>query len=128
MRLSSTATGDFAGVLALASRLFAESGSPELAAAADAYLQAAERAWTYLEAHEGDPGFTNPEDVVTGEYPDAKATDERFWAAAELARVTGKRDYQEAAAALLAILGLAAGLAPALRAMHIKPVDAMRDE
>ncbi|MCQ2183233.1 MAG: ABC transporter permease [Bacteroidales bacterium] len=30
--------------------------------------------------------------------------------------------------ALLAILGAAAGLAPALRAMKIKPVDAMRDE
>ena len=33
-----------------------------------------------------------------------------------------------AAAALLAVLGVAAGLAPALRAMNIKPVDAMRDE
>ncbi len=33
-----------------------------------------------------------------------------------------------AAAALLTVLGIVAGLAPALRAMHIKPVDAMRDE
>ena len=33
-----------------------------------------------------------------------------------------------AAAALLAVLGILAGLAPALRAMNIKPVDAMRDE
>ena len=33
-----------------------------------------------------------------------------------------------AAAALLAVLGMLAGLAPALRAMSIKPVDAMRDE
>ena len=32
------------------------------------------------------------------------------------------------AAALLALLGAAAGLAPARRAMSIKPVDAMRDE
>lgn len=32
------------------------------------------------------------------------------------------------AALLLSMLGLAAGLAPALRAMNIKPVDAMRDE
>lgn len=32
------------------------------------------------------------------------------------------------AAALLAALGVAAGLAPAYRAMNIKPVDAMRDE
>ena len=33
-----------------------------------------------------------------------------------------------AAAGLLAVMGVLAGLAPALRAMHIKPVDAMRDE
>lgn len=33
-----------------------------------------------------------------------------------------------AAAALLALLGVVAGLAPAVRAMQIKPVDAMRDE
>lgn len=32
------------------------------------------------------------------------------------------------AAVLLAALGVAAGLAPAMRAMNIKPVDAMRDE
>lgn len=33
-----------------------------------------------------------------------------------------------ASAALLTVLGVLAGLAPAYRAMHIKPVDAMRDE
>ena len=32
------------------------------------------------------------------------------------------------AASLLTLLGVAAGLAPALRAMNIKPVDAMREE
>ncbi len=32
------------------------------------------------------------------------------------------------AALLLAVLGVLAGLAPAIRAMHIKPVDAMREE
>ena len=32
------------------------------------------------------------------------------------------------AACLVALLGIVAGLAPALRALHIKPVDAMRDE
>ena len=100
--VSHTATGDFAGVLALAARIFSESGSPELAEAAAGYLQAAERAWAYLEAHADDAGFQNPEDVVTGEYPDGKAVDERFWAAAELARTTGESHYAEAAAALLA--------------------------
>lgn len=32
------------------------------------------------------------------------------------------------AASIIALLGLLAGLAPAVRAMHIKPVDAMREE
>ena len=32
------------------------------------------------------------------------------------------------AVALLSVLGVLAGLAPAARAMSIKPVDAMRDE
>jgi len=32
------------------------------------------------------------------------------------------------AALLLSVLGVLAGLAPALRAMKVKPVDAMRDE
>ena len=32
------------------------------------------------------------------------------------------------AVALLSVLGMLAGLAPAIRAMRIKPVDAMRDE
>jgi putative ABC transport system permease protein len=31
-------------------------------------------------------------------------------------------------ALLLTVLGVLAGLAPSLRAMNIKPVDAMRDE
>ena len=100
--ISNTATGDFAGVLTLGARIFTDSGSPELAALSSTYLAAAERAWTYLEEHRNDPGFTNPTDIVTGEYPDGKAGDERFWAAAELARFTGKDIYRSAAAEMLA--------------------------
>lgn len=99
--VSNTATGDFAGVLALGARVFSGSGFPELAAAAEKYTEAAERAWVYLENHLNEPGFTNPPDVVTGEYPDSKAADERFWAAAELARLTGKDEYLKAAEELL---------------------------
>ncbi len=99
--ISNTATGDFAGVMALASRIFAESGSPELAAVSGKYLAAAESAWNYLGEHKEDPGFTNPPEIVTGEYPDGKAADERFWAAAELARTTGAEVYRKAAAELL---------------------------
>ena len=108
--VSNTATGDFAAVLALGSRIFAASGSPELAAAAKAYLPAAERAWVYLEEHRDAPGFTNPADIVTGEYLDGKAEDERFWAAAELARVTGKEEYRKAAAEQLASGGVTSEL------------------
>ena len=106
--ISVTATADFAGVMALASRIFSESGSPELAAVSAKYLEAAERAWTYLESHGEDPGFTNPPEIVTGEYPDSKTSDERFWAAAELAHTTGKELYRKAAADLLASGGVTA--------------------
>ncbi|MBR6089164.1 MAG: glycoside hydrolase family 9 protein [Anaerolineaceae bacterium] len=99
--VSNTATGDFAAVMALASRIFSESGNADLEAAAEKYLAAAERAWDYLDAHSADPGFTNPPEIVTGEYPDGKASDEQFWAAAELARTTGKDQYRSKAAALL---------------------------
>ncbi len=100
--VSVTASADFAGVLAMAARVFTENGSPDLASAAEGYTAAAERAWAYLEEHRDAPGFTNPPDIVTGEYPDEKSGDERFWAAAELARLTGKAGYREAAAELLA--------------------------
>lgn len=99
--VSVTATADFAGVLALGARVFAESGSDELAALSGTYTAAAERAWGYLEEHRNDPGFTNPADIVTGEYPDGKSGDERFWAAAELARTTGKEVYRNAAEEML---------------------------
>ena len=104
--VSNTATGDFAGVMAMASRLYAEA-YPEDAAR---YLEAAERAWSYLEAHRGDPGFKNPEDVVTGEYPDDHDEDEIFWAAAELAKATGKDAYRQATAELVATGGKLHGL------------------
>ena len=44
----------------------------------------------------------------------------------------GNNEFEKRAAlaalVLLSVLGVVAGLAPALRAMNIKPVDAMRDE
>ena len=95
--VSNTATGDFAAVMAIAGRIFSESGDEKLSSAAEGYIAAAERAWTYLEAHKGDPGFTNPGDIVTGEYPDDHDGDEYLWAAAELARTTGRDIYRAAA-------------------------------
>ena len=99
--VSSTATGDFAAVMALAARIFRECGAAELEQAADGYLQSAVQAWNYLASQENKGSFVNPEDVLTGEYPDEKDADERFWAAAELARTTGSETYRAAAEELL---------------------------
>ncbi len=104
--VSNTATGDFAAVMAMASRLCAEQW-PEDAAR---YLEAAERAWVYLDAHRGDPGFKNPFGVSTGEYGDDFDADEYFWAAAELAKATGKAEYREAAAEFMPTGGTRRGM------------------
>ena len=104
--VSNTATGDFAAVMALAARLCADDWPEEAAA----YLEAARRAWDYLDQHEGEPGFHNPDGVVTGEYPDDCDSDECFWAAAELARTTGEAVYREAASGLLSTGGKRHGL------------------
>ena len=104
--ISNTATGDFAAVMAMASRLYVADWPED----AEAYLEAARRAWDYLALHGGEPGFRNPQGVVTGEYPDDDDSDERFWAAAELARATGEAVYREAASNLLATGGKCHGM------------------
>ena len=104
--VSNTATGDFAAVMAMASRLYADDWPED----ARGYLDAARRAWDYLVQHEGEPGFHNPEGIVTGEYPDDNDADERFWASAELARTTGEEVYLEAASRLLATGGKRHGM------------------
>ena len=104
--VSNTATGDFAAVMAMAARLYADAWPEQ----AEAYLEAARRAWDYLSRHGDEPGFRNPDGVSTGEYPDDDDRDERFWAAAELARTTGEAQYRRAASALLASGDLPQGL------------------
>jgi endoglucanase len=87
--VSSAGTADFAAMLAAASRIYA----PFDPAFARGALAAAERAWGYLEQHPTivpPGGFQNPPGVSTGAYADADDGDERFWAAAELFRATGK--------------------------------------
>ncbi len=78
--VSAAATGDFAAVMAKASRIYANydkdfSGET---------LAAAEKAWDYLKDGKNTGGFTNPDGIVTGEYPDTKTDDEIFWAASEM--------------------------------------------
>ncbi len=97
--VSTAATGDFAAALALAARMY-EKNDP---AYSQRLLAAAEKAWAYLEANPGGgTGFRNPEGIQTGEYGDTVDTDERYWAAAELARTTKKAAYAKAAAELRA--------------------------
>ncbi len=91
--ISVAATGDFAAVMAMSSRIYAKT-NPEYAATCKS---AAEKAWAYLEANENNTGFHNPKDIVTGQYDDPKQADERFWAAAELYKLTGDSKYRDVA-------------------------------
>lgn len=79
--ISSMAAGDFAAVMALASRIY-KPFLPDFAAKA---LAASRKAFDWLISH---PyiGFHNPEGSNTGEYDDVCDMDERMWAAAELLR------------------------------------------
>ncbi|MBY0013323.1 glycoside hydrolase family 9 protein [Paenibacillus typhae] len=94
--VSAAATGDFAGVMAMAARIY-KPWDEDFAARC---LAAAEVAWQWLAQHPEEPGFTNPPGISTGEYGDEEDHDERFWAAAELYRTTGQEMYHEAVQAL----------------------------
>ena len=89
--ISTTATGDFAAIMAMGYEHFKESDP----AFAQSCLEAGEKAWAYLE-ETPTSGFTNPEGIVTGEYGDPEDNDERYWAAAQLYRATGDEKYNQA--------------------------------
>ena len=89
--VSTTATGDFAAVMAMASGVFAKFDQKY----ADKCLAAAEKAAKYLESHTGVEGTANPDGIVTGEYGDKFDLDERLWAYAELFKATGKSQYDD---------------------------------
>ncbi|MFP4017489.1 MAG: glycoside hydrolase family 9 protein [Halanaerobiales bacterium] len=89
--VSSSATGSFAAVMAMASRVyqpFDEDFSKEM-------LEAAEKSWEWLENHPNAKHFKNPQGVNTGEYGDWNDRDERYWAAVELYRLSGEDKYHE---------------------------------
>jgi endoglucanase len=81
------ATGDFAAVMAIASRVY----RPYDAAFADRTLVAARKAWAWAVKN---PAvlFHNPPDVTTGAYGDSDCRDEVLWGAAELWRTGGDAD------------------------------------
>ncbi|MBQ8086144.1 MAG: glycoside hydrolase family 9 protein [Lachnospiraceae bacterium] len=96
--ISNAATGDFAAVMAMAGRIFAKAGEGTFNEAGAQYTEAAKKAWDYLLQHKAERGFTNPEDISTGEYPDKYDRDEYFWAAAELYKTTEDAAYKDAMA------------------------------
>ncbi len=85
---STTATLDFAAVLAKASRLYYDI-DPELSKEC---LSKAMRAWDWADENY-DVSFSNPRGVGTGGYGDGTQSDEFVWAAAELYLSTKNERY-----------------------------------
>ncbi|WP_022780135.1 glycoside hydrolase family 9 protein [Butyrivibrio sp. AE3009] len=88
--VSSLATGDFAAIMALASRIYKAYDEEYAKVLADA----ARLAWDWLVKN---PAFVfeNPTEVTTGTYEDMCDTDERLWAAAEMFRLDGREDAKK---------------------------------
>ena len=89
--VSSTATGDFAAVTAMAARTFMSIDK----VFADKCLEASQKAWEWLEKNNKLIAYKNPSDIATGEYGDDNDSDERLWAAGELFRTTGDKKYED---------------------------------
>lgn len=89
--ISTTATADFAAVMAMGYETYKDSDL----AYANKCLAAAKKAWSYLEQAPSS-NFKNPSDIETGEYGDTSDRDERYWAAAQLFKATGEAKYHEA--------------------------------
>jgi endoglucanase len=92
--LSTTASGNFAAVMARFSRLY----KPYDSLFAAKCLTSAVKAWNYLSLQSGivpPGGFHNPPGTATGVYGDNNDSDERLWAAAELFETTGNTDYKD---------------------------------
>ncbi|WP_167956721.1 glycoside hydrolase family 9 protein [Anaerosporobacter faecicola] len=90
--ISVTATASFAACIALAIPFYYNYDEEFCKKC----YQAATRAWDALQDLHMPGGFKNPADIVTGEYADATDTDEIYWAAAEMYKLTGKQMYHDA--------------------------------
>ncbi len=95
--VSATATADFAAVMAWGSKIYSKYDK----ALAKEYLDAAKKAWKYLETCSVGEGYRNPDDILTGEYPDMRDPDERYFAAVELYDCTGDKEYKDYIASIL---------------------------
>ena len=95
--VSSTATADFAGCLAFASGFYKDSDP----AFAKSLMDAALKAWSYLQTHDEEL-FKNPPEITTGGYGDWSSADERYFACAALFLQTGDNSYVQKAMELRA--------------------------
>lgn len=93
---SKTATGDFAAVMFMASRVYSSIDNKF----AERCLNAAKAALPYLEEHLGKRNYVNPKDVITGEYPDTTSMDEYLWALCEGYKTLGDNEYAKKIASL----------------------------
>ena len=93
--ITTTATADFAAVMAIAARVY----RPYDEKFAEKCLKAAEKSWDYLSRVRKTMfpavGFQNPEGTQTGRYSDKDDRDERLWAAAELFTTTNGDEYHK---------------------------------
>jgi len=87
---STCATADLAAVAAIAARVYL----PFDAKFAKQNLEAARKAWLWTEKYPN-VAFRNPQGISTGEYGDSSCSDERLWAAAELWRTSGDKNYND---------------------------------
>ncbi len=93
--VSSTATADFAAVMAVAYKTYL----PVDKAFAEKCLAASKKAWGYLEQHDI-LVYKSISEITTGAYGDSKDIDERYFAAAALLDATGEQKYADAIAKL----------------------------
>ncbi|MGN1100786.1 MAG: glycoside hydrolase family 9 protein, partial [Huintestinicola sp.] len=87
--VSSSATADLAAVCALGSRVYRQFDKDYAAR----LLDAAQRAFEWLEKNPGFLGFNNPPGCATGVYGESCDDDNRFWAAAELFAASGDNKF-----------------------------------
>lgn len=85
------ATAAFAACMALASRIWKQTD----AEFSSRMLDAAVRAWDWLDMNPVLIPWKNPDDVHTGGYGDNCMTDELFWAGCELYAATGDERYAD---------------------------------
>ncbi|WP_416307560.1 glycoside hydrolase family 9 protein [Neptunicella sp. SCSIO 80796] len=82
---------DFAAVMAVASRIYAEFDS-QFPGLSQQYRDAAINAWNWAQQH-SNVAYQQPDDVSTGGYGDQQFDDEFAWAAAELYLLTNETQY-----------------------------------